>query len=244
MNNGKQEIILKGLPSSGGNGSGTANHYKREEVYVTERILTDEELEAELVLLDEAIERSRHEVQKIANFAHEKLNEEAAQIFESQLLMLDDVEMRKALDMRLRREKKNADFLVYDELQKYKELLGGASDELLRERVVDLDEIGQRIMRNLQKKRLHSTVEGEHVIIASQLTPSDTILFSKNDVLGYATDLGGITSHAAILSRSLKIPAVTALHTVTAVVQTGDEVILDIQSGVPIPLRTTAKSTS
>ncbi|PLX31428.1 MAG: phosphoenolpyruvate--protein phosphotransferase [Ignavibacteria bacterium] len=234
MNNGKQEIILKGLPSSGGIAIGTAYLYHREEVYVTERILTDEELEAELVLLDEAIERSRHEVQKIANFAHEKLNEEAAQIFESQLLMLDDVEMRKALDMRLRREKKNADFLVYDELQKYKELLGGASDELLRERVVDLDEIGQRIMRNLQKKRLHSTVEGEHVIIASQLTPSDTILFSKNDVLGYATDLGGITSHAAILSRSLKIPAVTALHTVTAVVQTGDEVILDGQRGLLI----------
>lgn len=234
MNAGKQEIVLKGLPSSGGIAIGTAYLYQREEVYVSERILSDEELEAELNLLDEAIARSRHEVQKIASFAHEKLNEEAAQIFEGQLLMLDDVEMRKALEQRLRREKKNADFLVYDELQKYKELLGASPDELLRERVVDLDEIGQRIMRNLQKKRLHSTVEGEHVIIASQLTPSDTILFSKNDVLGYATDLGGITSHAAILSRSLKIPAVTALHTVTAVVQTGDEVILDGQRGLLI----------
>jgi phosphotransferase system enzyme I (PtsI) len=240
VNNEKLEIILKGLPSSGGIAIGPAYVYQREEVYVIERILSESELDHELMLLTEAMERSRHELQKIASFAHEKLSEEAALIFEGQLMMLDDPEMRKALDQRLRKEKKNADFLVYDELQKYKELLGRSPDELLRERVVDLDEVGQRVMRNLQKKRLHSTVESEHVIIATQLTPSDTILFSKNDVLGYATDLGGITSHAAILSRSLKIPAVTALHTVTSMVKTGDEVILDGQRGLLI-INPTAK---
>jgi phosphotransferase system enzyme I (PtsI) len=234
VDTGKQEIILKGLPSSGGIAIGPAYVYEREEVYVTERILSDGELEREFTLLTEALERSRHELLKIITFAQEKLNDDAAQIFEAQLAMLDDPVMRDALELRLKKEKKNADFLIYDELRKYKEILGASSDELLRERVVDLDEVGQRIMRNLQKKRLHSTVEGEHVIIATQLTPSDTILFSKHDVLGYATDLGGITSHAAILARSLKIPAVTALKAISSLVKTGDDVILDGQRGLLI----------
>ncbi|MCB2203781.1 phosphoenolpyruvate--protein phosphotransferase [bacterium] len=234
MNTEAKEIILKGLPSSGGIAMGPAYVYEREEVYVTERILSESELLLEGKLLEDALERSRQEVQKIIRFAREKLNEEAASIFEAQLAMLDDPVMLSALQSRLREEKKNADFLIYDELKKYKSMLGDADDELLRDRVTDLDEVGQRIMRNLQKKRLHSTVEGEHVIIASQLTPSDTILFSRNDVLGYATDLGGITSHAAILARSLKIPAVTALQQSMELIRTGDEVILDGQRGLVI----------
>jgi phosphotransferase system enzyme I (PtsI) len=234
VNNGKKERIFKGLPASGGIAIGPAYVYVREEVYVTERILTGKEVERENELLSEAIDRSRIELTKIVSFAREKLNEDAALIFESQLMMLDDQEMQKALERRLRQERKNADFLIHDELEKYRVLFGAAKNEMLRDRMVDLDEVGQRIMRNLQKKRLHSTVEGEHVIIAEQLTPSDTLLFSRNDVLGYATEIGGITSHAAILSRSLKIPAVTALHGVSAEIMTGDMVILDGQHGLLI----------
>lgn len=228
------ERIYKGLPASAGVAIGRAFVYEREEVYVTERILSDEELTLEAALLDEAIERARDELEKIVSFARERLDDKAAQIFESQILMLEDPEMQRALRQRLKDEKKNADFLIHDELEKFRSMFGRASNELLRERMADLDEVGQRIMRNLQKKRLHSTVEGEHVIIAEQLTPSDTLLFSRNDVLGYATDTGGITSHAAILSRSLKIPAVTGLHGLSKQLHTGDLVILDGQHGLLI----------
>ncbi|MBE0645865.1 MAG: phosphoenolpyruvate--protein phosphotransferase [Bacteroidetes bacterium] len=234
MENGKQERIIKGLPASGGIAIGPAYVYEREEVYVSERILTVSEVELEIQLLAEAMERAHVELEKIVSFARQKINEEAAAIFESQLLMLSDPQMHKALEKRLRDERKNADFLIHDELEKYRAIFGAAKDELLRDRMADLDEVGQRIMRNLQKKRLHSTVEGEHVIIAEQLTPSDTLLFSRNDVLGYATDIGGITSHAAILSRSLKIPAVTALHGASKDIVTGDMVILDGQHGLLI----------
>lgn len=230
----QHERIYKGLPASGGIAIGRAYVYEREEVYVTERILSEAEIEQEIVLLAEAMERSRDELEKIVSFAQEKLNEDAAKIFESQLMMLEDVEMVKALQRRLRQERKNADFLIHDELEKYRSMFAQMSDQMLRERMTDLDEVGQRIMRNLQKKRLHSTVEGEHVIVAEQLTPSDTLLFSRNDVLGYATDVGGITSHAAILSRSLKIPAATGLHGASKEIRTGDLVILDGQHGLLI----------
>jgi len=231
MSADKKEIVLKGLPASGGIAIGPAYVYEREEVYVTERVLTGEEIEREIVLLQEAVKRSRDELEKIVSFASEKLNEEAARIFENQIMMLEDVELHKSLVRRIREEKKNADFLIQNELEQYKILLESSEDEFLRERVVDMDEVGQRLLRNLQRKRLHATVEGRHVIVAQQLSPADTILFSRNDVLGYATDLGGITSHAAILARSLKIPAVTSLQIVSQVVETGDTLIIDGQRG-------------
>lgn len=229
-----QERIHKGLPASGGIAIGPAYVYEREEVYVVERLLSDEEIEHEISLLTEAIDRCRDELTKISAFARETLDENAAAIFDGQMLMLDDPELRKGLLARIRHEKKNADFLIHNELEKYRLLLGAAEDEMLRERVADLDEVGQRLLRALQKKRLHHTVEGQHIIVAAQLTPSDTILFSRNDVLGYATDLGGITSHAAILARSLKIPAVTGLQTLSSEIHTGDLMILDGQKGVII----------
>ncbi len=229
-----QERIHKGLPASGGIAIGPAYVYEREEVYVVERVLSDEEIEHEISLLTEAIDRCRDELTKISSFARETLDENAAAIFDGQMLMLDDPELRKGLLARIRHEKKNADFLIHNELGKYRLLLGAAEDEMLRERVADLDEVGQRLLRALQKKRLHHTVEGQHIIVAAQLTPSDTILFSRNDVLGYATDLGGITSHAAILARSLKIPAVTGLQTLSSEIHTGDLMILDGQKGVII----------
>ncbi len=234
VSDSKQECILKGLPASGGIAIGKAFLYEREEVYVHERTLDDGEIEQEIALLSDAVKRSRDELEKIATFARENLDEDAAAIFESQIMMLEDVELLRSIHARIRGERKNADFLIHNEMEKYKALLAAADNEFLRARVADLDEVGQRLLRGLQMKRLHSNVEGQHVIIAAQLTPSDTVLFSRNDVLGYATDLGGITSHAAILARSLKIPAVTGLQTVTSSVETGDMVIIDGQRGLMI----------
>jgi phosphoenolpyruvate-protein phosphotransferase (PTS system enzyme I) len=230
----KQECILKGLPASGGIAIGRALVYEREEVYVHERTLDDGEIDRELALLDEAVTRARGELEKIAAFARENLDENAAGIFESQIMMLEDVELLRALRERIRKERKNADFLIHQEIEKHKAILSAADSDILRARVEDLDEVGQRLLRGVQMKRLHANIEGEHVVISTQLTPSDTVLFSRGDVLGYATDLGGITSHAAILARSLKIPAVTGLQTVTARVETGDLVIIDGQKGLMI----------
>lgn len=230
----KEECILKGLPASGGIAIGRAFVYEREEVYVHERTLDDCEIDHELTLLGEAVTRAKDELEKIAGFARENLDENAAAIFESQLLMLEDVELLRALRERIRKERKNADFLIHQEIEKHKAILSATDNELLRARVEDLDEVGQRLLRGMQMKRLHANIEGEHVVISTQLTPSDTVLFSRGDVLGYATDLGGITSHAAILARSLKIPAVTGLQTITASVETGDLVIIDGQKGLMI----------
>jgi phosphotransferase system enzyme I (PtsI) len=107
-----------------------------------------------------------------------------------------------------------------------------AHDEYMRERARDVDDVMNRIIRNIQDQKLFSKLEGASIIVSETLAPSDTVIFSRNQVLGYATDLGGVTSHAAILARSLKIPAVVGLRTSTKTVRTGDIVAIDGYAGL------------
>src|SRR5208283_268016 len=97
-----------------------------------------------------------------------------------------------------------------------------------------VEDIKNRIIRNIQEQKLISRFEGGSIVVSQSLTPADTILFSRNEILGYATDMGGVTSHAALLSRSLKIPAVVGLKDVTSHVLTEASMILDGYSGVVI----------
>jgi phosphotransferase system enzyme I (PtsI) len=104
----------------------------------------------------------------------------------------------------------------------------------MHERAQDVEDVMHRIVRNIQDQKLFSRLDGESVIISENLTPADTVIFSRNQILGYATDLGGTTSHAAILSRSLKIPAVVGLRNATRQVRPGDQVAIDGYSGLLI----------
>ncbi len=110
------------------------------------------------------------------------------------------------IEDRIRKELKNAEWIVFDEIGKYKKLMLAASDEYMHERAHDVDDVMNRIIRNIQDQKLFSKLEGEAIIVSETLTPADTVIFSRNQILGYATDLGGVTSHAAILSRVAEDP--------------------------------------
>lgn len=223
----KEERILTGLPAAAGIAIGRVYLYTQDELNVEEQSLNDSEIEDEIRVWDEAVERSHKELTKVLSFAQQRLGYLASNIFESQLLMLNDVELHSAVKKRIQKEKRNADFIIMSEIEKYLNKLTLSDDEHFRERVADLRDTKQRLIRNIQRKKLHSKIEGQYIIVSHNLTPADTILFSRNDVLGYATDFGGITSHAAIISRSLKIPAVVGLHSVTKEVHDDDVLIID-----------------
>lgn len=97
----------------------------------------------------------------------------------------------------------------------------------MKERAQDIEDIKNRIIRNLQKKRLHSKIETGVIVVSETLTPADTLLFSKHNSLGFVTDHGGLTSHAAIISRSLNIPAVVGTHNATQIIKDGSIIIVD-----------------
>jgi phosphotransferase system enzyme I (PtsI) len=230
----KREIVIKGSPAAPGLTIGPAYVFKKEIPRVTQWTVEKENLDAEVERLDRAIARSEKELNKILAFAQQKIGESKAKIFEAGIMLLHDEILLDAIRKRIREELKNAEYIVSDEIGKYAQLMLAASDEYMHERAHDVEDLKFRIIRNLQQEKLLSRLEEQVVIVAHSLTPADTVILSRNHVLGYATDLGGITSHAALLSASLKIPAVVGLREASRMISTGDLVILDGYSGTVI----------
>ena len=226
------EIVLKGVAAAPGISWGPAFLYSKLIPRVEEKSITPDEVENEIGRLRNANARSEKELQKIHAFAEQKLGSQNARIFEAQIMILADAILMGAIEKRITVELKNAEFIVADEITKYKQVMLAAHDEYMHERAQDVGDVMNRIIRNIQDQKLYSKLEGASIIVSESLAPSDTIIFSRNQVLGYATDLGGVTSHAAILARSLKIPAVVGLRTSTKTVKTGDIIAIDGYAGL------------
>jgi phosphotransferase system enzyme I (PtsI) len=226
------EITIKGIAAAPGIVVGPSYIYSKQVIRAQMKPIEAGDVVSEIERLHGAVARSQKELEKIVAFAQEKLDPEDTKILEAQIMILGDTILMGTIEKRIGRELRNAEFIVFDEISKYKRLMLSAPDEYMHERAHDVDDVMNRIIRNIQDQKLVSKLEGEAVIITESLTPADTIIFSRNKILGYATDTGGMTSHAAILSRSLKIPAVVGLRNVTRVVHPGDIVALDGFSGV------------
>ncbi len=227
----KPETILRGIPASPGIAVGVALTYLKEIPQVERWTVDRAQIEPECERLERALQKSIKELQKILVFAQQKVGEAKAKVLEAQILMLEDPVLIAAIHKRIRGEQINAEYIVSDEIGKYARLMLQAPDEYMHERAHDVEDLKNRIIRNLQQEKLVSRLEGSVIVVAHTLTPADTMILSRNHVLGYATDLGGITSHAALFSRSLKIPAVVGLGDVSREVVSGDLLILDGYGG-------------
>jgi phosphotransferase system enzyme I (PtsI) len=230
----KQEIKLKGIPASSGIAIGPVFLFRKHEPIILIRTIDAGEVEQEIERLKNAVARSKKELTKVFEFAEQKLGTEQSKIFEAQLLILEDIVLFEAVYERLKRERKNAEYLLKDEMEKYHQLMMASKDEYARERADDLLDVENRILRNLEEQKLISKIEGSHVIISHNLAAADTLIFSRNDVLAYVTELGGATSHMALLARALKIPAIVGIHQLLSLAQTNDQIVIDGYSGTVV----------
>ncbi|HSL88158.1 MAG TPA: phosphoenolpyruvate--protein phosphotransferase [Ignavibacteriaceae bacterium] len=219
------ENKIAGLAAAPGIVIGRAHLFTKEKVEINKSEITD--IDQALTNLDEAVEKSKKELNKIFSIAREKMDEKRAGIFEAQLMILDDPILFGNIKDRIIAEKIQPEYIVADEISKYQELMIISSESYLKERALDIEDIKFRIIRNLQKKRWQSRIEKEMIVISESLTPADTLLFSRVDTLAFVTDHGGLTSHAAIISRSLNIPAVVGTHNASKVIEDGQSIIVD-----------------
>lgn len=221
----KSDNVLHGIPAAPGFFIGSVYKYEKEKIAVNGGAVADT-TEA-LTNFREALAKSKHEMTKIFNLAKEKMGETRATIFEAQLMILDDPHLIDSIEKRIEDEKLVPEYIVNDVIGKYQEMMILSSEPYMKERAHDIEDIKNRIIRNLQKKRWKSKITTDVVVLSSTLTPADTILFSKSSVRGYITERGGLTSHAAIIARSLNIPAVVGVHEATDHIKKGDQVIVD-----------------
>jgi len=228
------EVVLQGIPASPGIAIGPVFLFLKHTPIIEERSILPEEVSHEVSRLEQSIARSHKELQKILEFAEKKLGADKVRIFEAQLMFLEDAVLFDAIYGRIQSELKNPEYVVHTEIEKYHRIMLASKDEYTHERANDVEDVRNRILRNLQEQRVISRLEGSAIIVSQNLTAPDTVILSRNEVLGYATDIGGITSHTALLSRALKIPAVVGLKTISHMVREAERIILDGYSGVVV----------
>jgi phosphotransferase system enzyme I (PtsI) len=228
---------LKGIPASPGLALGPARVLAPLDVDVHRRVLAPAEVERELARFGSALETARGELEDLAQQLGALGEEETRQILEVQRLLLADPSVREETERSIREDRLNAEFAFHRIFAQAASAYEASGAETFRDRAVDFRDVSRRVIRHLTGQGTRSVLDLEEpcVIIAHDLEPSQTIHFHKGKVLGVATDVGGRTSHSALLARSHDIPAVVGLRHVTRVIADGDLVAIDGYSGAVWP---------
>jgi len=228
-----KEKIYKGIPASPGISISKAYVYSKGQIKINLQKLNDKEVDKEIEDFRNAIQISIKELSKVYDLSKERIGEENSKIFDAQLEILKDIVFFDKVIIRIKNEKRAGSFILHDEISKLDEILTSGND-YMKDRVSDFNDVKNRIVRNMKREKLVSKVEENTIIFAHDLTPADTILFSKRKVMGYATDTGGTTSHAAIISRALRVPAVVGMKEISKNIHSGDVIIIDGFDGLVI----------
>lgn len=223
---------LKGIAASDGIAVAPAYLLVEPDLSYSKTNVSD--VESELARYHEAIKVSTAEVEKIRDSAKTSLGEEEAQVFEAHLMILNDPEFTGAIETEIKEQKINSEAALDETAQKFITIFEGMTDnEYMQQRAADVRDVSKRIMAHLLGKELPNpaTIDHEVVVVAHDLTPSDTAQLNKNFVKGFVTDIGGRTAHSAIMARSLELPAVVGTESITADVENGQNIAVDGLNG-------------
>ena len=229
-------IQLKGIAAASGISIGPAYLLGGEEFVVLRETINQADIPYQIQLFEEALIKTRREIIELQKKISADMGQDEAQIFDAHLLVLEDRMLIEEVISRLKKEQVNVAYIFSEVLKKYINVFLKIEDEYLKERTADINDVGKRILRNLlgkEKKGLGNVAEGA-IIVAHDLSPSDTAAMHTKHVAAFVTDIGGKTSHTAIMAKSLEIPAVVGLEKATAKVNSGDTLIVDGSTGVVI----------
>lgn len=191
------------------------------------------DVEGEVAKFNSAIEASKVELTKIRNNAEVQLGADKAAIFDAHLLVLDDPELIQPIQDKIKNENANAATALTDVRTQFVTIFESMDNEYMKERAADIRDVSKRVLSHILGVELPnpSMIDESVVIVGNDLTPSDTAQLNKEFVQGFATNIGGRTSHSAIMSRSLEIPAIVGTKSITQEVKQGDMIIVDGLNG-------------
>ena len=219
---------LKGIAASDGIAVAPAYLLVEPDLSFSKTSVSD--VDAEVARFKKVVEESTKELEKVRDKAKESLGPEEAQVFDAHLLFLSDPEFTGAIETEIKDQKINAEAALDETAQKFITIFEGMTDNAyMPERAADVRDVSKRLMAHLLGKKLPdpAAIDHEVVVVAYDLTPSDTAQLNKKYVKGFVTDVGGRTAHSAIMARSLEIPAVVGTETITKDVKDGDMLIAD-----------------
>ena len=230
------ELRLPGIPASPGVVSGQLAVFAHEEVRIHPTPIQEDQIDSEMRRLEAALLKTREQIQKIKEQLAHSIGEQETGIFEAHLLVAGDSTIVSAVRKQLQLRKICVEHVYQHVIHTYAQSLRQVEDPYLRERAADILDVGRRVVHNLLGRKLADiyALDAPSIILAHDLSPSDTALLNRQMALGFATEAGSTTSHTAIMARSLNIPAVVGLHEVLSRCESGAPVILDGYSGLLI----------
>ena len=221
--------MISGILVSPGFAFGQALILKEDPIVVSTRKITDEQIDKEIQNFIDGRNKSAEQLSLIKEKAEKNLGAEKAEIFEGHIMLLEDEELEQEIVSLIKGDKKTADAAVYSVIEDQAQALEALDDEYLKERAADVRDIGKRLLKNILNIPIVdlSAITEEVILVAPDLTPSETAQLNLDKVLGFITDLGGRTSHTSIMARSLEIPAIVGTTDATSKVKSGDFIVLD-----------------
>ena len=233
----KGEKIYRGIPVSTGVCRSRVIVLHQARHVIARRVMADNEVDAEVKRFEQSLVRTRQQITEVQRRVSETMSSSEADIFDAHLLMLEDRVLIEEVIKIIREQKANADFAFHTAAERYIAVLEAVEDEYLRERAADLRDLTGRVLDNLLEVKdqfdLHHLTE-PCILVAHDLSPSMTAQLDRKLVLGFVTDIGGKTSHTAILAHSLDIPAVVGAQTISEELETGDYALLDGYNGTVV----------
>lgn len=229
-------LQLEGIGVSPGISKGKVYLLDRGRVEVEEVRIHDHQVEEDIRRFRWALAESRKQLEEVRQRVKSTIGKEHLYIIETHQLILEDRFLVEETERTIREEKINAEWALKKVLQSLSQIFEEAEDDYLRERQGDIQHVGNRIQRNLTGRKLETLadIKEEAIIVAHDLAPSDTAQMTKGNIIAFVTDVGGPTSHTAIMARSLGIPAVVGLKNITQLARTGDILVVDGSQGVVI----------
>ncbi|SFE18435.1 phosphoenolpyruvate--protein phosphotransferase [Peptostreptococcus sp. D1] len=224
-------MVIKGIGASPGIAIGKILVLENTEMIIEKRENSD--VEKELVKLSDAVEISKAELQNVKEKVKNELGEEESEIFGAHLLVLDDPEFIGEAENKIKNESVNAEYALDSVKEMFVSIFESMDNDYMRERAADIKDVTNRVLRHILGIKVVdlSSLDEEVILVANDLTPSDTAVMDKSKVLGFLTNIGGRTSHTAIMARTLEIAAIVGLNDITEKANDGEFVIFDGDKG-------------
>ncbi|WP_272520248.1 phosphoenolpyruvate-protein phosphotransferase PtsI [Providencia sp. PROV223] len=221
--------MISGILVSPGFAFGQALILKEDPIVVSTKKIADDQVDKEIARFIEGRNKSAEQLNLIKEKAEKNLGAEKAEIFEGHIMLLEDEELEQEIVSLIKGDKKTADAAAYSVIEDQAQALESLDDEYLKERAADVRDIGKRLLKNILNIPIVdlSAISEEVILVAADLTPSETAQLNLDKVLGFITDLGGRTSHTSIMARSLELPAIVGTSDATSKIKNGDFIVLD-----------------
>ncbi len=221
--------MISGILASPGIAFGKVLLLQEDEIVINKNAVPAAQLEAEIARFYDAREKSKTQLEAIKEKARITFGEEKEAIFEGHIMLLEDEELEEEIIAFIKDNKASAEYAIHSVIEEQAQVLEALDDEYLKERATDIRDIASRFTKNALGINIVSlsSINEEVILVANDLTPSETAQINLDYVLGFVTDIGGRTSHTSIMARSLELPAIVGTNDITQRVKNGDMLILD-----------------